>query len=298
MVSKQMENLINFIRQSRGDQVEPSVEEIRESFEQIASMVKVPKDAKCEPINAGGVPAEWISVPESIKDRVLLYFHGGGYVAGSINSHREYCVRLARASKTRVLLVGYRLAPEHPFPAALEDAVKAYQWLISSEEILPKNLVIAGESAGGGLTVATLLKLRDDNVELPIAGVSLSPFMDMAVTGDSLKTKAEIDPLATQEMLEFDAKLYLGGEDSRNPLASPLYADLKGLPPLYIQVGSAEILLDDSIRFVDAAKAAGVDVKFEIWDDMIHMFQMFATMAPEGQDAINKIGEFVLKSMN
>ncbi|MFX1344229.1 MAG: alpha/beta hydrolase [Promethearchaeota archaeon] len=298
MVSKQMENLINFIRQSRGDQVEPSVEEMRESFEQIASMVKVPKDAKCEPINAGGVPAEWISVPESIKDRVLLYFHGGGYVAGSINSHREYCVRLARASKTRVLLVGYRLAPEHPFPAALEDAVKAYQWLISSEEILPKNLVIAGESAGGGLTVATLLKLRDDNVELPIAGVSLSPFMDMAVTGDSLKTKAEIDPLATQEMLEFDAKLYLGGEDSRNPLASPLYADLKGLPPLYIQVGSAEILLDDSIRFVDAAKAAGVDVKFEIWDDMIHMFQMFATMAPEGQDAINKIGEFVLKSMN
>ncbi|MFW9941632.1 MAG: alpha/beta hydrolase [Candidatus Thorarchaeota archaeon] len=298
MVSKQMENLINFIRQSRGVQVEPSVEEMRESFEQIASMVKVPKDAKCEPINAGGVPAEWISVPESIKDRVLLYFHGGGYVAGSINSHREYCVRLARASKTRVLLVGYRLAPEHPFPAALEDAVKAYQWLISSEEILPKNLVIAGESAGGGLTVATLLKLRDDNVELPIAGVSLSPFMDMAVTGDSLKTKAEIDPLATQEMLEFDAKLYLGGEDSRNPLASPLYADLRGLPPLYIQVGSAEILLDDSIRFVDAAKAAGVDVKFEIWDDMIHMFQVFAIMAPEGQDAINKIGEFVLKSMN
>ncbi|MHA1912823.1 MAG: alpha/beta hydrolase [Promethearchaeota archaeon] len=296
MVSKQMENLIIFAR-SRGDQ-ELTVEGMRKEFDQIANMVKVPKDAKCEPVSAGGVPAEWISVPESINDKVMLYFHGGGYVAGSINSHREYCVRLARASKTRVLIIDYRLAPEHPFPAALEDAIKAYQWLITSEGITPKHIVIAGESAGGGLTVATLLKLRDDKIKLPTAGISLSPFMDLAVTGDSIKTKVEVDPLTTQEMLELDAKLYLAGEDARNPLASPLYADLKGLPPLYIQVGTAELLLDDSIRFVDAAKAAGVNVKFEIWDDMIHMFQMFAAMAPEGQDAINKIGEFVLKSMN
>ncbi len=298
MVSTQMENLINFIRQSRGDQVDVSVEATRAAFEQIASMVQVPKDAKCEPVSAGGVSAEWISVPESIHEKVMLYFHGGGYVAGSINSHREYCVRLARASKTRVLLIGYRLAPEHPFPAALEDAIKAYQWLISTEEILPKNLVIGGESAGGGLTVATLLKLRDENMELPVAAVSLSPFMDLAVTGETVKTKVDVDPLTTQELLELDSNLYLAGEDARNPLASPLYADLKGLPPLYIQVGSAELLLDDSIRFVDAAKAAGVDVKFEIWDDMIHMFQMFAAMAPEGQDGINKIGEFVLEYLS
>ncbi|MHA2184989.1 MAG: alpha/beta hydrolase fold domain-containing protein, partial [Promethearchaeota archaeon] len=162
MVSKQMENLINFIRQSK---VEPTVEGMRESFEQIASMVRVPKDAKCEPVSAGGVPAEWISVPESINNKVMLYFHGGGYVAGSINSHREYCVRLARASRTRVLIIDYRLAPEHPFPAALEDAIKAYQWLITSEGISPKHIVIAGESAGGGLTIATLLKLRDDKIE-------------------------------------------------------------------------------------------------------------------------------------
>ncbi|MHA1883868.1 MAG: alpha/beta hydrolase [Promethearchaeota archaeon] len=295
MVSKQMENLINFIRQSK---VEPTVEGMRESFEQIASMVRVPKDAKCEPVSAGGVPAEWISVPESINNKVMLYFHGGGYVAGSINSHREYCVRLARASRTRVLIIDYRLAPEHPFPAALEDAIKAYQWLITSEGISPKHIVIAGESAGGGLTIATLLKLRDDKIELPTAGISLSPFMDMAVTGETVKSKVDVDPLTTQVMLELDAKLYLGGEDARNPLASPLYADLKDLPPLYIQVGSAELLLDDSIRFVDAAKAAGVDVKFEIWDDMIHMFQMFAAMAPEGQDGINKIGEFVLEYLS
>jgi acetyl esterase/lipase len=293
-----MENLINFVKQARGNKTEPSVESMREEFNQIPNMVRIPKDAKCEPVSAAGVPAEWISVPESEKDKVMLYFHGGGYVAGSINTHREYCVRLARASKTRVLLIDYRLAPEHPFPAALEDATKAYQWLISTERISPSNLVIAGESAGGGLTVATLLKLRDDKVELPPAAVVLSPFMDLAVTGESIKTKVEEDPLATPADLKLDAGLYLAGEDPRNPLASPLYADLTGLPPLYIQVGTAEILLDDSIRFVDAAKAVGVDVKFEVWDDMIHMFQMFASMAPEGQDAIDKIGEFVLEYLS
>jgi len=297
MVSIEMERLISLLRQSVADTTELSVEAMREQFEQIAGLTKIPKDANCEPIDAVGVPAEWISVPESIDDHVVLYFHGGGYISGSINSHREYCVRIARASKTRVLLIDYRLAPEHRFPAALEDAMKVYQWLNSSEGIKPKNIIIAGESAGGGLTIATLIKLRDDQVELPIAGICLSPFMDLAVTGDSVKTKAEVDPIVTQANLEFCAKLYLGGENSRNPLASPLYADLKGIPPLYIQVGTAEILLDDSIRFADLAKAAGVKVSLELWDDMIHMFQMFAAMAPEGQDAINKIGEFILKSL-
>ena len=297
MVSKEMENLLNFIKQSVDQSVQPSVEGLRESFEQIGSMMRVPKDAKCEPTDAAGVPAEWISVPESINDRALLYFHGGGYVAGSVNSHREYCVRLARASKTRVLLIDYRRAPEHPFPAALEDATKVYDWLISSGGIKPKNIVIAGESAGGGLTIATLLKLRDDNKELPVAGIPLSPFLDLAVTGESIKTKADVDPMSTEAMLKFCAEQYLSEGDKQNPLASPLYADLKNLPPLYIQVGTAEILIDDAVRFADLAKAAGVDVTLELWDDMIHMFQMFATMIPEGRDAINKIGEFILKTL-
>lgn len=297
MVSKEMKRLIGDLQQSLGDVSEPSVDALRASFKQIGSMTKIPKDAKCDPLDAAGVPAEWISVPESINDRVILYFHGGGYVAGSINSHREYCVRLARASKTRVLLIDYRRAPEHCFPAALEDATKVYDWLISAKGIKPKNIIIAGESAGGGLTIATLIKLRDDQMELPTAGVCLSPYLDLAVTGESVIFKAEVDPLVTQADLEFCAKLYLGEEDRRNPLASPLYADLKKLPPLYIQVGTAEILLDDSIRFADLARAAGVDVSLDIWDDMIHMFQMFAAMAPEGQDAIDKIGEFILKSL-
>ena len=298
MVSKEMENLLNFIKQSVDQSVEPSVEGLRESFVQIGNMMRVPKDAKCEPIDIAGVPAEWISVPESINDRVLLYFHGGGYIAGSINSHREYCVHLARASKTRVLLIDYRRAPEHRFPAALEDATKVYDWLVSSGGINPKNIVIAGESAGGGLTIATLLKLRDDNKELPVAGIPLSPYLDLAVTGESVKNKADIDPMSTEAMLKFCAEQYLGEGDKKNPLASPLYADLKGIPPLYIQVGTAELLLDDSIRFADLAKAAGVEVSLELWDDMIHMFQMFAALAPEGQDAINKIGEFILKSLD
>ncbi|MFX1374703.1 MAG: alpha/beta hydrolase [Promethearchaeota archaeon] len=298
MVSKEMERIISILKQFLGEVSEPSVKVLRDGFEQIGKMFKIPKDAKCEPLDAAGVPAEWISVPESINDRVLLYFHGGGYVSGSINSHREYCVRLARASKTKVLLINYRLAPEHRFPAALEDATKVYDWLISSEGIKPKNIVIAGESAGGGLTIATLLKLRDDNKELPIVGIPLSPFLDLEVTGESVKTKAELDPMSTEAMLKFCAEQYLGERDKKNPLASPLYADLKNLPPLYIQVGTAEILMDDATRFADLAKAAGVDVLLEIWDDMIHMFQMFASMAPEGQEAIDKIGEFILKSLN
>jgi monoterpene epsilon-lactone hydrolase len=258
-------------------------------------LTKIPKDAKCEPLNIAGVPSEWISVPESINDRVILYLHGGGYVAGSINSHREFCVRLAQASRSKVLIIDYRLAPEYCFPAPLEDTIKVYQWLIFSEGIKPKNFIIAGESAGGGLTIATLLKLRDDQIELPAVGVCLSPFLDLTVSGESIKSKAEMDPLTTEVELKFYVKLYLGDEDSRNPLAFPLFANLKKLPPLYIQVGTSEILLDDSIRFADLARSAGVDVSLDIWDDMIHMFQMFATMLPEGQKAIDKIGEFILK---
>ena len=298
MVSKEMERLINFLTANISDTSETSVEGLRESFEQIASMIKIPKDAKCERLDAAGVPSEWISVPESVNDRIVLYLHGGGYVAGSINSHREFCVRIARASKTRVLLIDYRRAPEHPFPAALEDATKVYHWLISSEGIKPKNIIIAGESAGGGLTIASLIKLRNDQVELPATGICLSPFMDLAITGDSVKTKAEIDPLVSQETLEFCSKLYLRDENRRNPLASPLYADLHGLPPILMQVGTSECLLDDSVRFADRAKAAGVNVSLEIWNGMIHMFQLFASWLPEGQEAISKIGAFIQNSLS
>jgi monoterpene epsilon-lactone hydrolase len=295
MVSKEMERLINQLNQNFGDELEPTVEGYRIFFNQMGNMIKIPKDAKCEPINAAGVSAEWISVPESIRSKVVLYFHGGGYIAGSIHSHRDLCIRIARASKTRVLLIDYRLAPEHPFPAALEDTVKVYQWLTTSEGVNTRNIIIAGESAGGGLTIATLIKLRNEKKNLPKAAICLSSFMDLAITGDSVKKKAEIDPMVTKEDLEFCAKQYIGNEDRKNPYASPLYADLQGLPPLLIQVGSSEVLLDDSLRFANRAKAAGIEVSLEVWDDMIHMFQLYAYVVPEGREAINRIGEFIQK---
>ncbi|MFW9989133.1 MAG: alpha/beta hydrolase [Candidatus Odinarchaeota archaeon] len=293
MVSKEMEKLIIQLKKNKGDNYKPSVNGYRESFDQLAKLIKIPKDARCEPINVEGIPAEWISVPETLNNSVILYFHGGGYVAGSINSHRGLGVRLARTSKSRVILIDYRLAPEYPFPAALEDAVKVYQWLIFSEGIKPEKVIIAGESAGGGLTISTLLKLKKEKFNLPAAGICLSPYIDLAVTGESVNIKADIDPQVTKEDLLFCASQYLGDENPKNPYASPLYADLQGLPPIFIQVGSSEVLLDDSIRLADHAKSSSIEVSLEIWDDMIHMFQLYAYRIPEGQEAINKIGMFI-----
>ncbi|MFX1269464.1 MAG: alpha/beta hydrolase, partial [Promethearchaeota archaeon] len=231
MVSKGMERVINLLKQFQDATEEPSVEAIRSGLNQLATMTKLPSDVKCEPINAGGVPAEWISTPDIDYDHVMLYFHGGGYIAGSIETHRDLVARISRAAKVRVLIIDYRLAPEYPFPAALDDAMTAYQWLISNEKINPKNVIIGGDSAGGGLTISTLVKLREKGIALPTAGVCLSPWTDLAGTGESIKTKAELDPFLTPEAGEFMAQAYLKNTDPKNYLASPLYADLKGLPP-------------------------------------------------------------------
>ncbi len=295
MVSEGMERVINLLKQFSESTLDFSVESIREGLDQLGDMVKLPKDVKCETVDAGGVPAVWISTPGVLNEQVILYLHGGGYVAGSIKSHENLAARLSRVSKLRVLLIDYRLAPEHIFPAAIEDSTKAYRWLVSNEEILPKDMIIGGDSAGGGLTIATLVKLRDDGDKLPVAAVCLSPWTDLAVTGDSIKTNADIDPFVPAVAVEIMAKLYYGDEDAKNPLVSPLYANLHGLPPLLIQVGTAEVLLDDSIRVADRAKAAGVDVQLEIWQDMIHVFAAFAEWAPEGQQGIEQINEFIQK---
>ncbi len=212
---------------------------------------------------------------------------------GSISTHREMAGRLSRAAAARVLLIGYRLAPENPFPAAVEDSVTGYRWLISTG-VDPGKVVIAGESAGGGLTVATLVALRDAGDPLPAAAIPVSPWVDMEALGESMTTKAEVDPMATKEGIAEMAKAYLGGADPRTPLAAPIYADLKGLPPLLIQVGTSEVLLDDANRLAERAKSAGVDVILEPWEDMIHMWHFFP-MLPEGQQANERIGEFVRK---
>lgn len=265
--------------------------EMRAVMEEM-SMFPSAAETRCTPVDAGGVRAEWVAAPGAAEDRVVLYLHGGGYVMGSVNTHRELAARLSRAAGARVLVLDYRLAPEHPFPAAVEDATAAYRWLLS-QGIKPNRVVVAGDSAGGGLTLATLLALRDAKDPLPAAGVCISPWTDMEGAGASMTTRAKADPIVQKEMLLNMAKLYLGGKDPKTPLAAPLHADFRGLPPLLVQVGDAETLLDDATRVAERAKAAGVKVDLEVWDEMIHVWHLFAPVLPEGQQAIDKIGKFV-----
>jgi len=248
---------------------------------------------KKDTVDAGGVPAEWVSTPGVVEERVVYYLHGGGYVMGSISTHREMASRLSRAASARILLIDYRLAPGNPFPAAVEDSVCGYNWLLSIG-VNPDRVAIAGESAGGGLTVATLVALRDAGEPLPSVAVPVSPWVDMEALGESMTTKADVDPMVSREEILMLAETYLGGADPRTPLAAPLYADLRGLPPLLIQVGTAERLLDDAIRLAERARSAGVHVVLEPWEDMIHMWHFFQ-MLPEGQQAIDRIGEFIRK---
>jgi monoterpene epsilon-lactone hydrolase len=293
MASKELQKVLDALR-SRPVPGDVSIEEQRAAMEAEATRVKLAPDVRCQPVDAGGVPAEWVTTPESDKERAICYLHGGGYVVGSIISNRDMASRLARAARARVLSIGYRLAPENPFPAAVEDSVASYRWLIS-QGISPSQVVIAGGSAGGGLAIATLLVLRDAGETLPAAAIAVSPWVDMECIGESMVTKAKIDPFIQRDHLLAMTKSYLGDTDPRNPLVSPIYADMTRLPPLLIQVGTAEVLFDDAKRLAERAKSAGVEVVLEPWEDMIHMWHSFAAMLPEGQQATDRIGEFVLE---
>ena len=293
MASRELEAIVRVLR-SGPSLAELSIEEQRAAFDMLTSQFQPAEDVRCERVDAGGVPGEWITTPEAAHERVVYYLHGGGYVMGSINTHRELISRISRAAGARALAIDYRLAPENPFPAAVEDCTAAYRWLLSTG-VDPARLVIAGDSAGGGLTVDTLVALRDAGEPLPAAAVCLSPWVDLEQVGESMTAKAEVDPLIQWEVGVRWAKAYLGDAHPRTPLAAPLHADLTGLPSLLIQVGTEEALLDDSTRLAERAKAAGVDVALEVWDDMIHVWQFFAAMLPEGQQAIDRIGEFIRK---
>jgi acetyl esterase/lipase len=250
-------------------------------------------EVTCEPVSAGGVKAEWIIAKNASPDRVIMYLHGGGYVMGSIDTHRELVARLSRATQARVLALEYRLAPENPFPAAVDDSLAAYRWLLA-QGCKPNKIVIAGDSAGGGLTVSTLIALRDLSAPMPAAGVCISPWVDFEAEGESMSSRASKDPLVSRDMILNIARMYVGEAGSlREPLAAPINAHLNDLPPLFIQVGDAETLLDDSTRLADRAKAAGVDATLQIWDEMPHVWHLAAPTLPEGQEAIDQIGEFV-----
>ena len=291
--SPQLQELIKLLRSTAGEP-RSSVEEARASYELRMSSLELDPDVTTERVGAGGVPAEWVSAPGASEDRVLLYLHGGYYVIGSMRTHRVYLSRLSRATGARVLGLDYRRAPENPFPAALEDTLAAYRWLLSGG-VDPKKVVIGGESAGGGLTMSACVALRYMGEPLPGAAVCISSWADLAHTGDSMISNADVDPTVTLERALEMSKLYLAGRDPRTPLASPVYADLRGLPPMLIMVGSIEVLRDDSVRLAQRAKEAGVDATLEIWDDMPHNWPMYAHVLPEGQQAVDRIGEFIRK---
>ncbi len=299
MVSKGMQMVIKVLKKFQDKVISYNLEDTRRFLDKLSSMTTISKEIKIESINIDGITAEWIYFPESRKDKILLYLHGGGYVAGSLQMYRDLASRISKSINGRSLLIDYRLAPENEvFPAALEDATKTYQWLISKMKIPPKNVIIAGDSAGGGLSLALLLNLKNNNIALPAAAICLSPWTDLTLSGNSIKANADQDPFISLEVLEFYAKTGLMGKNPRDPLISPLFGDFTGLPPILIQVGTAECLLDDSIRVAKIAKKAGVDMTLDIWDDMVHVFQIFASVAPESQEAIKKMGEFTSRFLN
>jgi len=290
MASEELRTIIGALQAMQTD-TEPSIEELRTGYEAMGQMSPPPDGVTYEPADAGGVPAEW-AIPTGVPEgTAVVYLHGGGYVIGNLNTHRSLVGRIAQASARRVLAVDYRLAPEHPHPAALDDALVAYRWLLSQGYEASK-LAIAGDSAGGGLTLATLLALRDAGDPLPAAAVPISPWTDLEMTGSTIETVD--DPLITDaSFLKRMADLYLDGQDAKQPAVSPLNGDLSGLPPMLIHVGTQERLLDDSRRLAKRAKAAGVDATLEEWDEMIHVWHAFAPMLPEANEAIDKVGAFV-----
>ncbi len=269
---------------------ELSIDEQRAVMEASAEMFPAEADVHASEIDAGGVPADWISVDESEPDRVVLYLHGGGYVMGSRSTHRGLAGRIARAARARVLLPDYRLAPEHPFPAAFEDATASWRWLLS-EGHAPECMAIAGDSAGGGLTLATLLAAKAAGDPLPACAVGLSPWTDLEGRGPTAEPGAADDPMLTSEGLRSTGRHYAAA-DLRNPFAAPLHGDPAGLPPLLLQVGTREILLSDSTRFAEKARAAGVDVTLEVEEGLIHVWQFFPDV-PEARDAIQRVGAFI-----
>jgi len=269
-----------------------TVAERRAQYDRAARVFVTPADVAIERVTAPVRPAEWLTPPSARPATVVLYLHGGGYVIGSPRSHRHLAAAVARASGARALLLDYRLAPENPFPAALDDAVAAYDWLLG-RGLDARQVVIAGDSAGGGLAVATLLALRDRGRPRPAAGVCISPWVDLTCSAPSYASKAAVDPIVTQESVTLLAKAYVGVSDVKAPLISPLYADLAGLPPLLVHVGSDEVLLDDALGLAERARKAGVDVTLEEWPAMIHVWHWFQPMLEEAERATQAIGAFV-----
>jgi acetyl esterase/lipase len=283
------------------DAPQPSLAEQRANFELIAENyighpVPLPEGTRVESVNVDGIPAEWIRPPDTDAEHMVLYMHGGGYVLGSLKSHRDLVARLATASGVRSLLFEYRLAPEHVFPAAFDDALAIYRWLLANGT-KPEQIVLVGDSAGGGLILALLQNLRESNRAMPAGAVLLSPWTDLVGTVESRTTREAADPIFSAQIVNFLAGLYAGTQEKHNPLISPIYADLHGFPPLHIEVGRDEVLLDDSLQIAEHARATHVPVELVVWDDMWHVFQHYSSFLPEGQQSLEQIGRFIRRQI-
>lgn len=266
----------------------------RARLSKLAARNRLPTDVTIEPAEAGGVPAEWVTAPGlRVPGKTLLYLHGGGYTVGSPELYRVFTWRLAEAACCRVLAIDYRLAPEHPYPAAVDDAVASYRWLLEQGHE-GQDLAVAGDSAGGNLVMVLLQRLREEGLPLPASAICYSPWTDLTGSGASVTLNARRDPMLPGQRLLDAAKMYAPGADHRAPLISPLFADFEGLPPLSIHVGSTEVLLDDSTRLADRARSAGVSVDLNIWPAQPHVFPVLARLLPEGRQALNMSGRFVL----
>lgn len=270
---------------------EQTLEESRSIYDKATRAFPLPPDITREDVTLGGVPAERLTPQQARKDQALIYLHGGGYGTGSPRSHRHLAGDIARRAGVVALVPEYRLAPENPFPAAVDDALAVYRDAL--KQFAPGRIAIAGDSAGGGLTIAVLLAARDAGLPMPAAAICISPWTDMTASSASFTERAAVDPLVTMEGLVRWRQFYIGDGDRRAPLASPAHADLKGLPPLLIQVGGDEILLDDSRLLADKARAVGIDTVLEVWPQMIHVWHWYFPMLDEGERANAAIANFM-----
>jgi len=295
MPSQAMQDALDALwnrRKASAGQAPPTLEELRAGFVPGDRLHPVPDDVQVTDVTAGGVPAHWLTPPGTDPGRVLLFLHGGGFEFGSVRSDGELAARLGRAGRMRVLFLEYRLAPEHTFPAAIDDVLGAWRWLRSDQGLGAGSMSVAGDSAGGGLAVALLVALRDAGEALPAATVLMSPTVDLTSSGASMTDRVDQDPISTPALLRQLAADYLAGADPRTPLASPLFASLAGLPPLLIQVGTADLLLSDSERLAAAASAASVDVTLHIGEGLPHVYPLLLG-TPEAAEATEQTGKFL-----
>jgi monoterpene epsilon-lactone hydrolase len=290
MASEKFDKFLKLLFDNKppGDVVK--VDAMRRTLDMVGG--RFPEGVTGTPAVVGGVPGEWISVEGADQDSALLYLHGGGYVAGSIDSHRNLTGHLAAALGCRIFAADYRLAPEHPFPAAVDDASDAFRAIVA-EGVEPSRIAISGDSAGGGLAVATLLALRDAGDALPGAAAVISAWIDLEGKGESMVTRADVDPMITPGSLAILRDLYLGADgEPTNPLAAPIHGDMSGLPPMLVQVGDAEVLLDDSTRLAAMVEASGGEATLEVWPEMVHVWHGSVGFVPEADQAITRIAEF------